>query len=212
MILVPQAAQRDSANTAVMLPPARLGQGVRVAADRCLWEGSDTTMIAANRPKDVDSVLLRLPAGLREKVATAAKTVNVSQNALITASVLLSTVAWGECPTIGRWENVRVLMTEIDKAAASEDGVVLGAFSRPDWDDVEPFISAFDTYDLVESLRVRQDAAASDTIVYSFSLSRLGKSVLPLITFPLEIAIERVKRTAPAGPLFDIPNGAQTPS
>jgi hypothetical protein len=150
---------------------------------------------ATNRPKDTDNLNLRMPAGLRERVVHAASEGNVSQNAFITTSLLFSTLVWGELPPVGHPDNVVALLDEVDRAIRDNDAAI-GAFDKSDWSDVEPFLKLLAMVDLVSDIKVRPDTKASDTVVFSFNLTRTGLSTWHLVRQGLEMAVGRLKQEA----------------
>ena len=86
-----------------------------------------------SKPRDVDSVLLRLPASVKQRAAAIAQSQNVSQNAFFATAVLTSAIMFGPVPELGSPENLRVLIEGIDEAL-KDDFPVIGAFHRNDWE------------------------------------------------------------------------------
>jgi hypothetical protein len=129
-------------------------------------------ILTVEDPRDVDSILLRLPAALRKRVMESAKGQKVSQNTYITAW-LLSAVAFGEIKRLGIPHNLVSLLAEMDKAAATIDTVLLG-FNERDWVDVRPILELFASTGVIEGLKARRDSSGADTVVFTFRFSKVG--------------------------------------
>ncbi len=123
-------------------------------------------------PRDMDSILLRLPAALRKRVMESAKGQKVSQNTYITAW-LLSAVAFGEISRLGIPRNLVSLLTEMDKAASTADTALLG-FNEKDWIDLRPILELFASSGVIEGLKARRDSSGADTVVFTFRFSKVG--------------------------------------
>ncbi len=134
-----------------------------------------TTTIHARHPREIDNVLLRMPAELKKLVAETAKGEDLSQNAFITTSLLFSVIVWGELPRIGKPQNVIKLLNEMDSALQNNDAV-LGAFHVEDWDQVESLVESIAASGVICGLKTRRDPASNDTVAYTFTFSKSGEA------------------------------------
>jgi hypothetical protein len=133
---------------------------------------------AVTRPKDVDNVLLRLPASVKARAKSIAHDSHVSQNAFYSAAVLHWTLVHGEIPEIGSPENVRALVTAID--GSHEDGFpIMGAFHKNDWNQLTGFVTMLADSEIICDLRTKPDARSTETIVYTFQLTKVGHMMWP---------------------------------
>ncbi len=137
-------------------------------------------------PKEVENVLLRIPTTLRDAVADQASKTGVSQNAYITNSLLFGTLIYGQREYMGEPDNLRALSREIDRAIAENDAA-MGAFHSKDWDELAYIIDALAQGGLVTNLKVRPDTQATDTTVYTFTLSKSGRGTWPALKKVLEM-------------------------
>lgn len=144
-----------------------------------------------SRPKEVDNVLLRVPSGLRKRIAEVADEENLSQNTFMTTSLLLAILAH-DPPKIGEPQNLMALLAEIDRAAATDSGVAIGAFHVKDWEDVESVLKTLVEAHVVENLVVRKDPQAQNTVAYSFQLSKLGRAQWKLVDLALRMVFQRL--------------------
>lgn len=140
-------------------------------------------------PRDTDSVLIRVPAGLRRRVQDEAKDLDISQNTFITASLLHSTVVFGRLPYVGMPQVLALLLDEMDRVAEAND-VLLLALNEKDWNSVRPVIELFADSGMIEGLKARRDVSAHDTIAFTFRFSRVGLAVWKLIGSGLRKAVE----------------------
>jgi len=130
-------------------------------------------VLTLNDPRDIDSVLLRVPSGLRRRVKETAKDQNVSQNTYITASLLFSAIVVGVLPRLGIPKNFQVLLVEMDRAAAESDAVLSGLHEK-DWAEVRPILELFAASGIIEGLKARQDTSGADTVAFTFHFSKSG--------------------------------------
>lgn len=133
---------------------------------------STTDVFTVQDPRDIDSILLRVPAALRKKVMESAKGQHVSQNTYITAW-LLTAVAFGEISRLGIPRNLLSLLSEMDKAALVSDTVLLG-FNDKDWSDLRPILELFASSGVIEGLKARRDSSGAETVVFTFRFSKVG--------------------------------------
>lgn len=140
----------------------------------------DSDVVKVADGKDVDSVLLRVPTGLRRVIVDEAKGQRVSQNTYITASLLYSAVVFGELPHVGMPKNLLMLLTEIDKAVRENDAV-LHAFHEKDWEDVKPIVDLFASSGIIEGLKARRDTVGHETIAFTFHFSKTGAAIWKII-------------------------------
>jgi hypothetical protein len=140
--------------------------------------------------KALQTIMARVPSRLKERMAETAKDESVSQNTLMTASLFLSTLAWGKMPIVGPPQNVLMLLNEIDRAVEGKDDLVFGAFHTADWADVETFTRLFLDCGFVESFQFRVGQATKETIAYSFSITKQGASVLPMVTWVIRLLLD----------------------
>jgi hypothetical protein len=129
-------------------------------------------------PKETDSVLLRIPTTLKTQAVTLAEIENVSANALYAAGVLYATLIYGAMPVIGHPEDVLAFIEEIDEAALRGTPVV-GGFDKADWENVEWLLRDLDSVGWVKDVQVRTDVKASSTIVYTYTITKLGRAMWP---------------------------------
>jgi hypothetical protein len=126
--------------------------------------------------KETDSVLVRLNAALKTQATSVAEQRTVSANALYSAGVLYATVVYGELPTIGFPDNLFAFLDEIDRAVLEKTPVV-GAFNESDWNEVQWILKALIEVAWCKDVRVRRDAKARSTIVYTFTMTRTGEAM-----------------------------------
>lgn len=146
--------------------------------------------VQTKRPKETDSVLLRVPAALREVAAAQADEHGLSQNAFITNSLLFGVLAFGEREYVGQPRNINALINEIDRALAENDAA-MNAFHTQDWVEVESIVRIMETCEVISNLKIRQDAKAENTTVFSFTLTKNGKVTWPLIKGALLLLCSR---------------------
>jgi hypothetical protein len=139
-----------------------------------------TDLLTIQDPRDVDNVLLRVPSGLRRRVVAEAKGQKVSQNTVITSSLLYQAVVFGALPRVGMPKNVVMLLAEMDKAIEDDDAV-LGALNEKDWGDVRPFVELFAESGIIEGLKARRDRVGSETVAFTFHFSKAGAAAWRLI-------------------------------
>ncbi|HTW84147.1 MAG TPA: hypothetical protein VMD91_08785 [Candidatus Sulfotelmatobacter sp.] len=120
----------------------------------------------------MDSVLLRVPAGLRRRIVEKAKEHGLSQNGFITASMLYSAVVFGELPSVGVPTNAVTLFKEMSRAVAENDAV-LHTIDERDWVDVRPIIELFAESTLVAGVKARRDPG-SNRIAFTFHFTKTG--------------------------------------
>jgi hypothetical protein len=133
---------------------------------------------ATIRPKDIDNVLLRLPASVKARAKAIAHNSHVSQNAFYSAAVLHWTIVHGEIPEIGSPENVRALVTAID--VSHQDGFpIMGAFHKNDWEQLSGLIDMLADSEIITDLRTKSDTRSTETIVYTFQLTKVGQVMWP---------------------------------
>lgn len=137
-------------------------------------------LLTAQDPRDVDNVLVRVPSGLRRRVAAEAKDQKVSQNTVITSSLLYQAVVFGELPRMGLPRNLVMLLDEMDKAAKENDAV-LGALNEQDWADVRPVVELFAGSGIIEGLKARRDRVGSETVAFTFHFSKPGADAWRLV-------------------------------
>ncbi|HEV3092729.1 MAG TPA: hypothetical protein VGX91_14905, partial [Candidatus Cybelea sp.] len=94
-----------------------------------------TPTATLKQPREIDSVLLRVPTALRERAAQEASEINLSQNAFILNSLLFGVLVFGERKYVGKPKNIGDLTDEIDRAFST--GETLAAFHTKDWQEVE---------------------------------------------------------------------------
>lgn len=129
-------------------------------------------------PKETDSVLLRIPSTLKTQAVTLAEHENVSANALYAAGVLYATLIYGTMPVIGHPEDVLAFIAEIDEAVLRGTPVV-GGFDKSDWDNVVWLLRDLDSVGWVKDVQVRTDVKATSTIVYTYTITKLGRTMWP---------------------------------
>jgi hypothetical protein len=129
-------------------------------------------ILTVQDPRDVDSILLRVPAALRKRVMESARGQKVSQNTYITAW-LLTAVAVGEMTRLGIPRNLLTLLAEMDRAAGASDTVLLG-FNVQDWVEMRPILELFASSAIIEGLKARRDSSSAETIVFTFHFSKVG--------------------------------------
>lgn len=132
------------------------------------------------RQKETDNVLLRVPTALRELVAKEATEQKMSQNTFITNSLLFGVLVFGERTYVGKPQNVLALVNEIERAYSESDAIV-GAFHSQDWAEVEAIVHMLGLCGVLTDLKVRPDSQASNTTVFSFVLSKNGRSAWPAL-------------------------------
>ena len=130
-------------------------------------------------PKEsAKNILVRIPTSLGDMIQKKAKAENVSQTALINASLLLSCLAWNEIPELGQPPAVLKFLEEIDRAATEND-IAFGAFNVSDWHGISALVEPFAGFSLISDLKTRQEN--NSTVAFRFELTRLGRAVLPLV-------------------------------
>jgi hypothetical protein len=134
---------------------------------------STAVLLAPQDPRDVDSILLRVPAGLRRRVVEKAKATGLSQNAFITASMLHSAVVFGELPDVGIPANAVVLFADMSRAVAEKDAVLMTVDER-DWSDVRPIVELFAESAFVAGVKARRDTAGGARIAFTFHFTKTG--------------------------------------
>jgi hypothetical protein len=129
-------------------------------------------------PKDIDNVLLRIPAIVKQQAVEAAASENVSANSLYAAGVLYATLIYGVLPQIGSPQNLLALVAELDQAIAG-DGSIMGAFSENDWADIHWIVDMLYQIGWIDQPMTRQDVRAASTIVYALRLTKTGRTMWP---------------------------------
>jgi hypothetical protein len=136
------------------------------------------TAMAVARPKEIDSVLLRIPAELKELASAIALEEKVSANAVYTAGILYATIIYGQQLHIGVPDNLKRLISEIDQSVQVDQPLV-GAFNISDWNEVHWLPETLNALGWIEKLAVRTDVQAASTIVYTFSITKAGRTLWP---------------------------------
>jgi len=154
---------------------------------------SASPLLTAQDPRDVDNVLLRVPAGLRRRVSEKAKDKHLSQNAFITASLLYSAVVFGELPQVGMPKNIMTLLAEMDRAVKDKDAV-LGAFHEHDWADVRPLIELFASSGIIDGVKARRDTLGAETIAFTFHFTKTGAAAWEVFGPMFRSAVENMER------------------
>jgi hypothetical protein len=144
------------------------------------------------KPRDVDNVLLRLPASVRQAAVDDAQASRLPQNTIYAAAVLQWTLVRGVLPRVGCPQNLLNLIDEID-SARSEEFPVVGAFQRNDWVDVQPFLDLLADGGVIAEYRHKVDPKAASTIVYAFVLTKTGRQVWPDLSFAFRNTCERLQ-------------------
>jgi len=140
--------------------------------------------------REIDNVLLRVPAGLRKRVAEKADEENLSQNVMIVACLVLATIMVCEIiKNLGSPKPAMTLLDEMDKAAVDRDSV-LGSFDYLDWNHVEPLVESFRAGDLIYGLKTKTDALSKDTVAFTFNFSKPGAAAWKIISPPLRENIQ----------------------
>ncbi len=135
---------------------------------------------AIKAPKDIDNILVRLPARIKETLRAKAQTSQISQNAFISSAVMGFMLA-GEVDRLGSPDNIMALVRAID--ASAKDGFpIMGAFNDADWADLHEFRTMLEDTNLISDVRSRRDAQRMDTIVFAMSLTRVGRVVWPTVS------------------------------
>jgi len=132
------------------------------------------------RPKDIENVLVRVPASLRGLVADEATEMGLSQNAFITNFLLFGVLVYGERQYVGDPQNLIFLVNEIERAYQENDAAI-GGFSDQDWAEVSYVVRMLEDCDLIANLKLRPDTRAKETTVFSFTLTRNGKASWPTL-------------------------------
>lgn len=146
------------------------------------------TTPTATKP-NFENIMLRVSPKLKEKLAETAQDEQVSQNTLMTASLFLSTLAWGKMSVVGPPDNVLAFLAEAERAAETDD-LAYGAFNIADWQQVEPFIQLFADYAFITDYQHRADSASRDTVAYRMRFTKLGAGVLPLVAWIIRTILE----------------------
>lgn len=136
------------------------------------------TAMAVARPKEIDSVLLRIPAELKEQASAIAQGEKVSANAVYMAGILYATVIYGQQLHLGVPENIKRLVAEIDQSSSTNQPLV-GAFNAADWSQVHWLPEILNALGWIDKLAIRTDVQATATIVYTFTLTKAGRTLWP---------------------------------
>ncbi len=148
------------------------------------------TLTPPKQHREIENVLLRVPSKLRGLVSEQASDIGLSQNAFMTNSILFGVLVYGERPYVGDPENLLFLVREIDRAHKELDGAV-GGFHSQDWAEIEPLVKTLEQCDVLANLKVRPDTAASNTTVFSFTLTKNGRASWPRLRNALIMMAER---------------------
>jgi hypothetical protein len=155
-----------------------------------------TVISTAKQPKETDSVLLRVPTALRELAAKEASEIDVSQNAFITNSLLFGVLVFGERKYVGHPKNLLSLVDEIDRAFKGQDAA-LSAFHAQDWREVSNIVDILVKCDVLANLKVRPDSKVSETIVFSFTLTKNGRASWPGLKSVMEMVAKQISQQEP---------------
>lgn len=136
------------------------------------------TAMAVARPKEIDSVLLRIPAELKELASAIAQEEKVSANAVYTAGILYATVIYGQQLHLALPENLKKLVAEIDQSTSAGEPLV-GAFTTQDWSQVHWLPTALNALGWIDKFAVRSDVQAPSTMVYTFNVTKSGRTLWP---------------------------------
>jgi hypothetical protein len=145
---------------------------------------------ASTRVREVDSVLVRMPSRVRQRVAEIAHSADISQNTFYAAAALEWVLVRGEIPRVGSPQNLMLLFEEITLAVQTGEPVV-GAFQANDWAEVEQTLSLLDDFGIISDLKSKKDAKTSLTFVYGFQVTKLGRSLWRDLMGTLKMAIGR---------------------
>ncbi len=137
------------------------------------------TATAFARPKEMDSVLLRIPAELKEFAATTAQEENISANTLYSAGVLHASFLYGVLPhVVGHPDNLLALATELDRAASTGDPV-FGALHVSDWEQAQWLLSMLNSMGWIRDLKVRPEIRMESAVAYAYIMSKSGRVMWP---------------------------------
>ncbi len=130
-------------------------------------------------PRDVDTLLWRGSSELRNWIQRSASTQDVSQNAVMTAALLIASVL-DEVPKYGPPKNVLKLLDEIE-SALSANLMVSGIFHIDDWASTQACIETFVKVGLITEPLTKTDARVPTAVAFSFLVTRGGVDVLPTV-------------------------------
>lgn len=133
-----------------------------------------------NSPRGLEgaNVSVRVPSCIRKQLVEEADSAKISENNLINSYLFTALFLKRLVPQVGPPENILRLLAIIERGLRHPRGVALGTLHSEDWKSVQPRIKWLAESGFIEDL---QDRSEVETVAFTFSVTEMGKSRLPLL-------------------------------
>ena len=135
----------------------------------------------AKVPRDLENLIVRVPASIRQQIAKEAEDQKISQNQLINGYLFTVLFVQHAVPQLGDPRHLLRLFTMIESGLNRADGLVFGAFNKEDWDDVSGHLDQFSSACLITPTTSRSEPSLPSTVAFTFSVTRYGRQQLKIL-------------------------------